>query len=131
MWTHGGSFATLLTGLQLVCDVVDRNRPLTRQQRRNGSCKPSTTSQSGSQAPRLQPQQSGGQVRHDLVRTAADTEDPGVAVVPLHLTTRVAHPSEQLHCTVGDEGRAVHAGLLGVDGVEDRDLPTFGEPVDV
>ena len=51
--------------------------------------------------------------------------------MPLHLAAGVSHPAEELHGAVGDEGRTVHAGLLGVDGVEDGNLATLGEPVDV
>ena len=68
----------------------------------------------GCQAHDAVPQQPGGQIGQHLGRSSSDGQDPGVAVVPLHLgPVHVAGAAVQLHRLVADVRRRVAGGLLG------------------
>ena len=70
------------------------------------------------------PQQSGGQVGEHFGRSSSDAEDPGVAVVPLHLgPVHVAGAAVQLHGLVDDVGARLDRGLLGQARLGDDVLP--------
>ena len=70
------------------------------------------------------PSSRGGQVGQHLGRSSSDRQDPGVAVVPLHLgPVHVAGAAVQLDRLVADVRRASHGGLLGQAGLGDDVLP--------